>query len=411
MSNAKNIICRGPYGYIFYINLTARLPLDNLIVKMRSQAALKKASRLILNVLFFVFMVFGCAEDPDYPKNIILFIGDGMGVAHISAAKIARGRLNLERFSVSGLVTTHSEDNLTADSAAAATALATGYKTDSLAISVAPDKKPLKTLFEYAEELGKSTGVVVTSSVTDATPAAFFAHTDNRHEHSEIAAQILTSGIDVLIGGGWTYFVPNSNEGSRRNDEKNLLIALEAQMPVVLSYDKLPRHTNVKRLAALLTPVGLPKAADRNYSLAELTKEAIGILSKNRAGFVLMVEGSQIDVASHNQDQQNIISEMTDFDGAVGAGLDFAQSHPNTLIIVTADHETGGFAVHDGSIETHQVTSSGFTTSRHTAAMVPIFAYGPGSHHFSGIQHNDQIGRTIIAQLLQTKTANSDQRR
>jgi alkaline phosphatase len=102
---------------------------------------------------------------------------------------------------------------------------------------------------------------------------------------------------------------------------------------------------------------------------------------------------------------------MTDFDGAVGAGLDFAQSHPNTLIIVTADHETGGFAVHDGSIETHQVTSSGFTTSSHTAAMVPIFAYGPGSHHFSGIQHNDQIGRTIIAQLLQTKTANSDQRR
>jgi alkaline phosphatase len=368
--------------------------------------SLKTAFRTFYIVLLCAFLVMGCAADSDYPKNMILFIGDGMGVAQITAAKIVQGELTLERFSVMGLVTTDSENSLITDSAAAATALAAGHKTDNGAIAVAPDKKPLKTLFEYAQELGKSTGIVVTSSVTDATPAAFMAHSPDRHNQEDIAEQIVNSGVDVLIGGGWAYFIPQSNEGSRRSDAKNLLSALERKMPLVLSHEKMGAYGKNNTLAALLAPVRLPKAMQRNYTLAELTEEAIGLLSKNHEGFVLMVEGSQIDGAAHDQNPEEIISEMMDFDGAVGTGLDFARQTGNTLIIVTADHETGGFAVHDGSIVNRQVTTSGFTTTGHTATMVPLFAYGPGSTAFSGIQDNIRIGKTLIDLLLKRHLKN-----
>ena len=326
-----------------------------------------------------------------------------MGVAQITAGKIVQGKLNLERFSVMGLVTTYSENKLVTDSAAAATALATGHKTDNREIAVSPGNKPLKTLFEYAQERGKSSGIVVTSSVTHATPAAFMAHTADRDNQADIAEQIVTGSTDVLIGGGWAYFIPQSNAGSRRGDQKNLLIKLESKMPVVLSIDKLPSGGGHEKLAALLAPVSLPQAAERNYTLAELTKEAIGILSKNRKGFVLMVEGSQIDWAAHDQNPESIISEMIDFDGAVGTGMDFARQSRNTLIIVTADHETGGFAVLGGSIVNKQVTASGFTTTDHTATMVPVFAYGPGSAAFSGIQDNARIGQILIDLLLKQR--------
>jgi alkaline phosphatase len=368
---------------------------------MKSPLGLLKTFRLLRIGLLCALLVLGCAVDSKYPENIIFFIGDGMGVSHISAAKIARGNLHLERFSVSGLITTHSANRLVTESAAAATALATGHKTNNRAVSVSVDHSPLKSLFEYAKAQGKSIGVVVTSAVTDATPAAFMAHADDRRRQADIAEQIASSDIDVLIGGGWAYFVPLANEGSHRKDQKNLLTVLEARMPVILTDDKLSAHTGSRKLAALLAPEGLPKAADRNYSLARLTRIAIDILSKNRRGFVLMVEGSQIDGAAHEQDPEGIIAEMIDFDEAVGAALDFAQKDHGTLIAVTADHETGGLAVLDGSIKNRQVSSTAFATTGHTAAMVPIFADGPGGSRFSGIQDNARIGRTLIELLLQ----------
>ena len=363
--------------------------------------SLKNARRLFCMGLFCAFLLLGCARNGDFPENIILFIGDGMGVAHITAAKIVRGNINLERFSVSGLITTYSASQLVTESAAAATSLATGYKTRNRAVAVSVDNSPLKTLFEYAKVQGKSVGVVVTSSVTNATPAAFMTHAQDRNRQADIAEQIANSDIDVLMGGGWAYFVPGANEGSKRSDHKNLLTALEARMPVILTDDQLSARTDSRKLAALLAPEGLPKAADRDYSLARLTRIAIEILSKNRRGFVLMVEGSQIDWAAHDQDQQYLIYELTDFDEAVGAGLDFTQKDSRTLIVVTADHETGGLAVLEGSIKNRQVSSTAFATTGHTAAMVPIFADGPGSSRFSGIQDNARIGQTLIDLLLQ----------
>ncbi|MEJ2728845.1 MAG: alkaline phosphatase [Deltaproteobacteria bacterium] len=364
---------------------------------------LKTVSRLFCIALLFALLLWGCGADNDYPENIILFIGDGMGVTHITAGKIARGNINLERFSNMGLVTTHSANHLVTESAAAATALATGYKTNNRALSVSVEREPLKTLFEYANEQGKSVGVVVTSSVTDATPAAFMAHADDRSQQADIAEQIAYSGIDVLIGGGWAYFVPATDIGSKRKDQKDLLAALETRMPVILADDKLSVsvHSENHNLAALLSPGGLPKAADRDYSLTQLTRKAIYLLSKNRNGFVLMVEGSQIDRAAHNHARQDLIAELIDFDDAVGAGFDFAEKNRATLIVVAADHETGGLAVHDGSVQKRQVTATAFTTTGHTAAMVPLFAYGPGSARFSGIQDNARVGRTLIDLLLQ----------
>ena len=367
---------------------------------------LLKISRLFLVGFLFAFLLLSCAADKDYPENIILFIGDGMGVSHITAGKISQGNINLERFSTVGLVTTHSANRLITESAAASTALATGYKANNRAISVSVDKEPLKTLFEYAKEKGKSIGVVVTKSVTHATPAAFMAHADDRRQHANIAEQIANSSIDVLIGGGWVYFVPGSNKGSKRKDQKNLLAVLETRMPVILTYDKLTAHTESPKLAALLAPRDLPQASDRDYDLSRLTQTAIHILSKNRNGFVLMVEGSQIDSATHDHDPQYLIAELIDFDDAVGTGLDFAQKNDRTLIVVTADHETGGLAVHDGSIKDRQVASTAFTTTGHTAAMVPLFAYGPGSDRFSGIQDNARVGQTLINLLLKKEINN-----
>ncbi len=363
-----------------------------------------KKPRLLGWRILFVLLLLGCGGKDDYPQNIVLFIGDGMGVAHISAGKIAAGTLHLERFPFSGLMTTHSANRLVTESAAASTALATGKKTNNRAVSVLPDGTPLKTLFEHARDVGKSTGVVVTSSVTHATPAAFVAHVDNRRKQAEIAVQIVNSGIDVLIGGGRAYFVPASSQGSRRKDDKNLLAALESRMPLVLSADNISAYSDDQNLAALLALEGLPAAADRDYSLAQLTRVAIEILSKNDNGFVLMVEGSQIDWAAHHKDAPNIILELLDFDDAIGAALDFAQAKSRTLIVVAADHEAGGFAVHGGSIQDRQVSTTAFTTDGHTASMVPIFADGPSSADFSGILDNARVGQILIDRLHKRKT-------
>jgi len=342
------------------------------------------------------------AAASDVPKNIILFIGDGMGVSHITAAKIVNGHLNMERFRVVGLLTTHSQTDLVTDSAAAGTALATGFKTFKGAISVSQDKKPLKTAVEYAEEMHKSTGLVVSCSITHATPAAFVAHVDSRKKNTLIAEQIAESGVDVLFGGGLGFFLPESTAGSRRNDEKNLLAELKNRMPVVQSENEFQTLGKVDSAAGLFAMVHPPKATERKPSLCELTRKAIDILSGNENGFFLMVEGSQIDWAGHQNNPEFIISETIDFDNAVGIGLDFAKKDPQTLVIVTADHETGGFALHDGSINDRKVSESGFTSDYHTGAMVPVFAQGPGSAAFAGIGDNTGVGRTIIRYLQES---------
>lgn len=329
----------------------------------------------------------GCTEKSD-PKNIILFIGDGMGSAQLTAGLISKGSLEMERCPVVGLVTTWAANTLVTDSAAGATAMATGFKTNKGVVSEDPEGKRLKTVVEFAEQRGKSTGLVATSAITHATPACFATHVSHRSEFNNIAKQLAESEVDVLFGGGLDHFSPSN--------KPSCLPKLQARMTVVTTAEEFRGLGAPERAAALLYGGHPPYAAERDVSLKELTKKAIEILSLDDDGFFLMVEGSQIDWAGHQNDATNIIGEVVDFDDAVGVGLDFAEQNDDTLVIITSDHETGGFAVIDGSLEKCLVTRSGFSTDYHSATIVPLFAFGPGSGEFAGLLDNTDIGKKII---------------
>lgn len=330
------------------------------------------------------------------PKNVIIFIGDGMGPSHLTAAKYAKGTLEIERCPVGGLVTTHCADKFVTDSAASGTALATGHKTNYGMISQTAAGAPLRTALEVAEAYGKSTGLVATSAITHATPAAFSSHVPTRNMQPEIAEQMAAQKIEVLFGGGLGYFIPQSVEGSLRKDDKNVLADLENWMTVVTTEAEFNALEVPTRVAGLFAHNGLPKVSEGRVELAALTQKAIQVLAQNKRGFFLMVEGSQIDWAAHANNADEILSEALDFDTAVGVGLDFAKQDGNTLVIVTADHETGGFSVLGGSVESNAVSQTAFTTGGHSAAMVPVFAYGPEAEAFGGILDNTDIGRRMI---------------
>lgn len=352
--------------------------------------------RSICIIFIFLFSATIFAQAENKPKNIIFMIGDGMGIGHITAARIEKGPLNLERFKIMGMHMTGSANDPVTDSAAAGTALATGYKTNNDMVGQTPDGVPLKNLMEYAREAGKSTGITVTSILPHATPAAFSAHHVARYHYDVITEEQALSGLDVMIGGGLSNYYPKSFSGSRRKDEKHVLNLLRQQMPVVLSIETLRKINAPDRLAAILSPGHLPEASKRDYTLGELSAKAIEILARNQKGFVLMVEGSQIDLAAHANDMPRITSEVIDFDSAVKTCLDFAEADGNTLVVVTADHETGGLTLPMKSIENNRVVKPAFSSDNHTALMVPIFAFGPGAEQFGGMQDIADVGRTMI---------------
>jgi alkaline phosphatase len=345
--------------------------------------------RIMKQVLIFVCLsaslTMSAAEE--IPKNIILFIGDGMGLSQVTAAKVAKGTLEMERCPVTGFVTTWPASSFVTDSAAAATALATGVKTRNGMLGISPNGQLLRNVVEAAEEKGKSTGVAVNCSLTHATPSGFIAHVLHRSMDVEIAKQIAASDVDVLFGGGLDYFNSTSN---------SCLPELQKKMPVALTAKEFQDLGTPEKAAAILYPVHPPYAAERDVSLKELTQKAIEILSQDPDGFFLMVEGSQIDWAGHKNDGVNVVGEVVDFDDAVGAGLDFAEANGDTLVIVTADHETGGFALLEGSMKNQTVDRTGFVHGKHTATMVPLFAFGPGSAILSGVKDNTDIGKMLI---------------
>ncbi|WP_232826552.1 alkaline phosphatase [Lewinella sp. IMCC34183] len=325
------------------------------------------------------------------PKNIILMIGDGMGVTQISAGLYSNdNHLNLERFPVVGLHKSYSGDNLITDSAAGATAFSAGVKTYNGAIGVDIDTVPVTTILEMAESAGLPTGLVATSSIVHATPASFYAHANLRKNYEEIAADLMNTDIDLFIGGGAKFFE------RREGDSRNLSEELRTRGNVVESFVntdlkdlQVDRAKNLGYYTAESEP--LPFNQGRNY-LVEASELAVNFLSERDTadrGFFLMIEGSQIDWGGHSNDSDYIISEVIDFDQAIGAVLDFAQRDGETLVIVTADHETGGYAIQNGSSLGH--IEGAFTSDYHTADLIPVFAYGPGAEQFSGIYENTAI--------------------
>jgi alkaline phosphatase len=332
-------------------------------------------------------------KKPKPPKNIILLIGDGMGTSQVYAGYTAKkGKMFITGMPVSGFSITFSADNYITDSGAGATALSTGVKTNNASIGVDANGKPVETILEKAEKHGLSTGLVSTSAITHATPASFISHTSNRSKYADIAFDFLKTDIDVFIGGGYNNF-------ARRADSLNLIDSLNAHGYFVTRDLKDVDVPSTQRLAALLADEHLPgMLKGRGNMLPDATEMALKILKRNKNGFFIMIEGSQIDWGGHDNDVAYMVSETVDFDNAVGKALQFAAKNGETLVIVTADHETGGFGITGGSMATGDVQGA-FISKDHTATMVPLFAYGPGSERFAGVQDNTDVFKKCVELL------------
>ena len=353
------------------------------------------------NYLFLIsaLLLFSCAEKTQTqaqtpkPKNIILLIGDGMGLAQVYAGMVANGdALNIERFKHIGFHKSYSSDNIITDSAAGATAFSCGEKTYNGAIGVGPDSLARETILETAEKKGLATALVATSSVTHATPASFIAHQKSRALDENIAQDFLKTDVDVFIGGGKDFF-------EKRSDSINLIEKLKTNGYGIATGDSEILAFTGTKLAGFIAPVQPDSATGtRGDILYKAVNKSLDIISKNKTGFFMMAEGSQIDWGGHANKQTYIIQEMLDFDKAIGKALDFAEKDGNTLVIVTADHETGGFAIMGGSIKDRKVESA-FTTTHHTGVMIPVYAYGPGAEEFGGIYQNTDIYHKMMSLL------------
>jgi alkaline phosphatase len=353
------------------------------------------------------------AQAPEV-RNVILMITDGGGVGTWTLARLARGdALAVARMPVVGLVDTRNSDGGLTDSAAGATAYATGVRTFHQAISVAPECRelirrnpaeidrdpascaPLETLLERAEASGRSTGLVTTTYLIDATPAAFAAHAPNRYLRAPIARQMIASGTDVMLGGGRSYF--DGSAGTGAGDLLAEACATADCPPDATSLEVLPVRD--RRLIGLFATRDMERAGARSPDLPTMTRAALDRLGRDPDGFFLLVETEGTDSEQHDEESLDVVTnEILEFDRAVAVALDFATRTPGTLVVVTADHETGGLAIH-GEDEGPDVDIA-YTTGDHTHNMVPLFAMGPGAERFAGIRDNDEVGRLLRGLLL-----------
>jgi alkaline phosphatase len=246
---------------------------------------------------------------------------------------------------------------------------------------------------EEAEDKGLATGLVSTSAITHATPASFIAHQEKRNMYEEIAADFLKTDIDVFIGGGYKHF-------TERKDGRNLVEELKQKGYRVEQDINSIKKVKEGKLAGLTAPGHNGRMEERGDMLPVATNTAINILSNNKKGFFLMVEGSQIDWGAHAGSTIYIVEDMFDFDRTIGVVLEFASKNKETLVIVTSDHETGGMAIVDGNYETGMVKGE-FPTGSHTGVMVPVFAYGPGAEKFTGFMDNTDIPKRIRKLLVE----------
>lgn len=356
---------------------------------------------------------------PDQPR-IILFIGDGMGANHrIAAQYYSVGevrQLAMDAMPSFGWLHTDSLSDQMTESASAATALATGQKTHNGKIAMDVNGNHLKTILEYAQELGMSTGLISTKFITDSTTAAFAAHVESNAMGSEIASQFIEHRVDVLFGGGENDFLPRGEEGchpetGKRTDGRNLV-----QEAIDAGYTILCDEETFRNLVPQTDTLVLGLFADENMerphtpSLAELTQTAIEILSLNPNGYFLVVEGATIDTASHYHETLNVLEDIIGLDEAVRVAKEYAEIDEDMLIIVTADHETGGLHVNlypngmSGEEGPYHMPNAiefyiSWTTGDHTAGDVPITSFGPGSEKLVGIQDNTVVFDVLLEVL------------
>ncbi len=336
---------------------------------------------------------------PKKPKNIIFLIGDGMGMGQISAGTYANGNTsNLEKFPVVGIHKPQSGKQLITDSAAAATSFACGVKTYNGAIGVGLDSLPVETILEEAEQKGLKTGLVATSTIVHATPASFISHNVYRKNYEEIAEDFLKTDIDFFAGGGKKFF------DRREKDERDLIAELQAKGYTVENYLKevhelkIPMETADKFAYFTADEDPLPVYQGRDY-LEAISMEGINFLKQRSAegGFFIMIESSQIDWGGHANNSQWIIDEFKEFNELIGKVLSWAEADGETLVLLTADHETGGYTIQVDSKMDSLVTT--FTSTHHTGDFIPVFASGPGSEQFSGLYENTAIYHKLRAAM------------
>ena len=334
--------------------------------------------------------VASCAPSQEEVRNVIYLIGDGMGLAQVSLLEIEEGYrpTAFSEAETVALVTTRSANNRVTDSAAAGTALATGTKINNSALGITPDSVELTTMMELARDRGMATGLVVTCYLQHATPASFYANVPHRGQNDRITEQLVACDFDVLIGGGAQWL----------NDEQWQTIA-EKGYTIARTEEEVLRAED-PRLFAVLADKSLDRAPERGDYLPKATKKALELLSQKKEGFMLMVEGSLIDGMGHGNDAKAMQREMDSFMQAIEVAVEYAEESGDTLVVVTADHETGGLAIVSGNADfnlSEQGIEYRWATDGHSGQMVPIYLYGAGAERINGIMENAELGAKLKA--------------
>ncbi|WP_017729027.1 alkaline phosphatase [Halalkalibacterium ligniniphilum] len=391
-------------------------------------------------------------------KNVIMMIPDGFSTSQATNYRLFKGKKKpIWDAHLVGMIKTHSANNWVTDSAAAATAMATGQKTNNGMIGMKPNGEHVESILKIAKNAGKATGLVATANITHATPAAYAAHVESRKDEIEIAQQMLESA-DVLLGGGKEFFLPKSEGGQQRNH--HLIREAIKNGYEILSTKAHLQNISSPKILGLFSSQAMAPAFQRSHSkepsLKDMTKAAIRTLNQDKKGFFLMVEGSQIDWAGHANDAAWLMKETEAFEEAVNEAIKFAKKDKNTLVVIVGDHDTGGMSVggydvykanpsilknvkatgnfiatqikddrsnaanimleyadliltkdelkqieatDDVSRAINQIVSKrafiGWTTTQHTGGDVPIFAFGPQSERFNGLHDNTDIPKEI----------------
>lgn len=322
-------------------------------------------------------------------KNVILMIGDGMSLMHVYTAWTAnRGKLWLENAQATGLSKTWAVKKLVTDSGSGGTSLATGVKTVYHAVGVDPEGKPLTSLVDVAKELGKDAGMAVTCRLWDATPCDFCCHNIDRDKEEELVGDYPTSGVDFVFGGGAQKF-------TNRKDGRDIFKELQKKgYHVSHTLDDFFAYDKNSRIFAVPYDKDTPLPDERGDLLARASMKGISLMNQNKNGFFMMIEGSQLDDYGHFNQLDLLMKETLDFDKTIGEVMKWAAKDGETLVVVTADHETGGLTLVNGNKDEGRVECC-FSTKDHSGAMVPVYAFGPGAENFTGIFENTDVFKKI----------------
>lgn len=386
--------------------------------------------KILLTTMALAMLLSSCTSTCDKPTNVIYLIGDGMGFGAVTSLLLtAEEQTGFEMAPVIGLCETGSANNYVTDSPAGGTALATGTRTCNGFMGVGPDSVQLTSILKKAQKMGKKTGIVVNTTLTEATPGAFYAGVTDRDETFTIAQQFTESNVDIAIGAGFNDFInrPDSvdltavlidkgydvylnwNQVVNTQSEKFVALLQMSDMhrpssltPHVASADDGAKVCLAARLAAAEIEDDTTRFAEPEVYLEKACTKALQQLEKNAPkGFFLMVEGALIDGFEHNNYADGLIEEMHEFDRVLKTLIAYVNTHPNTLLVVTADHETGGTCIRykKHPINQPEGIEIGFISHGHTGTVVPVFAYGAGAKNFAGIFKNKELPG-IIEELI-----------